>query len=73
VATPTPLGLDSRRDSLAIKQRVGYLPGELVQVPAVSAGYMIGLLAGLRGGVDPARISDVSASRTAPFCCRASS
>jgi ABC-2 type transport system ATP-binding protein len=53
----TLLGLDSRRDSLAIKRRVGYLPGELVQFPGVSAAHVIGLLAGLRGGVDPARIT----------------
>lgn len=53
----TVLGLDARRDSLAVKRRVGYLPGELPQFPGVSAGYVIGLLAGLRGGVDRARIA----------------
>jgi ABC-2 type transport system ATP-binding protein len=56
----TLLGMDARRDSLAIKRRVGYLPGELVQFPGVSAAYVIGLLAGLRGGVDPARIADLA-------------
>jgi ABC-2 type transport system ATP-binding protein len=54
--TVTVLGLDSRRDSLAIKRRVGYLPGELPQWPGVKAAHIVGLLAGLRGGVDPARI-----------------
>jgi ABC-2 type transport system ATP-binding protein len=44
-------GLDTHRDSLAIKRRVGYLPGELAQFPGVRAAYVIGLLAGLRGGV----------------------
>jgi ABC-2 type transport system ATP-binding protein len=53
----TLLGMDSRRDSVAIKRRVGYLPGELIAFPGVSAGYVVGLLAGLRGGVDPERIS----------------
>ena len=53
----TLLGLDARRDSLAVKRKVGYLPGELPQFPGVTAGYVIGLLAGLRGGVDPARIT----------------
>jgi ABC-2 type transport system ATP-binding protein len=52
----TVLGLQAHRDSLAIKRRVGYLPGELAQFPGVSAGYVIGLLAGLRGGVDRDRI-----------------
>jgi ABC-2 type transport system ATP-binding protein len=51
------LGLDARRDSLAIKGKVGYLPGELVRFPGVRAGYVVGLLAGLRGGVDPSRIT----------------
>ncbi len=55
--TATVFGLDSRRDSLEIRRRVGFLPGELVQFPGVSAGYVIGLLAGLRGGVDPDRIT----------------
>ena len=58
--TATLLGLDSRRDSLAIKRQIGYLPGELVQYPAATAGYVIGLLAGVRGGVDPARIRDLA-------------
>ena len=50
------LGLDSRADSLAIKRRVGYLPGELPRYPGLTAAGVVGLLAGLRGGVDPARI-----------------
>ena len=55
--TATLLGLDSRHDSVAVKRRVGYLPGELVSFPGVTAGYVIGLLAGLRGRVEPARIT----------------
>ena len=51
------LGLDAVRSSLAIKRRVGYLPGELAQFPGVTAGYVVGMLAGLRGGVSPERIS----------------
>jgi ABC-2 type transport system ATP-binding protein len=52
----TILGLDCRRDSREVKRRVGYLPGELPAFPGVTAGYVVGLLAGLRGGVDPSRI-----------------
>jgi ABC-2 type transport system ATP-binding protein len=54
--TAEVLGLHSRRDSIEIKRRVGYLPGELPRFPGVTAGHVVGLLAGLRGGVDPARI-----------------
>ena len=54
------LGLHARRDGLAIKRRTGYLPGELVQFPGVTAGYVIGLLAGLRGGVESARIDELA-------------
>jgi ABC-2 type transport system ATP-binding protein len=54
------LGLDARRDSLAVKRKVGYLPGELAQYPGVTAAYVVGLLAGLRGGVDEARIKTLA-------------
>jgi ABC-2 type transport system ATP-binding protein len=53
----TLLGLDARADSLAVKRRVGYLPGELPRYPGVSAGHVVGLMAGLRGGVDVDRIA----------------
>lgn len=58
--TASILGMDSRTDSVAIKRKVGYLPGELMQFPRVTAGYVIGLLAGLRGGVDPRRIDELA-------------
>ena len=51
------LGLDAHADSLALKRRIGYLPGELAQFPGVTASYIVGLLAGLRGHVKPARIA----------------
>ena len=51
------LGLDAHLDNLAIKRRVGYLPGELAQFPGVRAAHIIGLLAGLRGGVKPERVA----------------
>jgi ABC-2 type transport system ATP-binding protein len=54
------LGLDSRRQSLEVKRRVGYLPGELPQFPAVTPGHVIGLLAGLRGGIAPGRIESLA-------------
>jgi ABC-2 type transport system ATP-binding protein len=56
----TLLGLDSRRDSVELKGRIGYLPGELMQWPKVSASYVVGMLAGLRGGVDEDRIESLA-------------
>ena len=53
-------GLDTRRDSLEIKRRIGYLPGELPQFPGVRASHIVGLLAGMRGDVDPARIAELA-------------
>ncbi|HEX6299553.1 MAG TPA: ABC transporter ATP-binding protein [Acidimicrobiia bacterium] len=53
----TVFGLDCREDSLAVKRLVGYLPGEMASFPGVTAGYVVGLLAGLRGSVDMARVS----------------
>jgi ABC-2 type transport system ATP-binding protein len=41
------LGLDSRRDSVAVRRRVGGLLGERVSFPGVTAGYVIGLSAGV--------------------------
>ncbi|MDF2092362.1 ATP-binding cassette domain-containing protein [Knoellia sp. 3-2P3] len=52
----TLLGLDAQADSLELKRRIGYLPGGLPQFTGVTAGYVVGLMAGLRG-VDPSRIT----------------
>lgn len=49
-------GLDARGHSLEVKQRVGYLTGELPEFPGMTGDYIITLLAGLRGGVERERI-----------------
>lgn len=54
------LGFDANGDALEVKRRVGYLPGELPQWPGVTAAHVLGLLAGLRGGVEEARITDLA-------------
>jgi len=46
------LGLDSRGDSLEIRERVGYLPGELALYPKLTGAEVLDYLAELRGGVD---------------------
>jgi ABC-2 type transport system ATP-binding protein len=58
----TLLGLDCRADSLAIRRRVGFLPGDFALYPKLSGAAMLDYLAALRGGVD-ARVRDGLAER----------
>jgi beta-exotoxin I transport system ATP-binding protein len=58
----TLLGLDSRADSLEIRRRVGFLPGELVLYPTLTGAAMLDYLEELRGGVDR-RARDALAER----------
>lgn len=51
------LGMDTQANSINIKRRVGYLPGELPQFPGARARHVLDLLSGLRGGIDPGRIN----------------
>lgn len=46
------LGLDSVRDSLAIRRRVGFLPGDFALYPKLTGRAVLDYLAALRGGVD---------------------
>ena len=46
------LGLDSVKESLAIRRRVGFLPGDLALYPKLTGRVMLDYLARLRGGVD---------------------
>ena len=50
----TLLGLDSHRDSLEIRRRVGYLPGDFALYPRLTGGAVLDYLAHLNGGVDHA-------------------
>ena len=46
------LGLDTVRDSLEIRRRVGFLPGDLALYPTLTGRVVLDYLADLRGGVD---------------------
>jgi ABC-2 type transport system ATP-binding protein len=46
------LGLDSRRGSLEIRRRVGFLPGDFALYPKLTGRAVLDYLARLRGGVD---------------------
>ncbi|HME02726.1 MAG TPA: ABC transporter ATP-binding protein [Solirubrobacteraceae bacterium] len=56
------LGLDASEDSLEIRRRVGFLPGDLAMYPKLSGRVVLDYLARLRGGVDP-RVRDSLAER----------
>jgi ABC-2 type transport system ATP-binding protein len=56
------LGLDTVRDSLAIRRRIGFLPGDLALYPKLTGRAVLDHLAQLRGGVDP-RVRDSLAER----------
>src|SRR3979490_2456422 len=46
-------GLDCRRDSVAVKRKVGYLPGDMPQFGSLRGKEVVAYLGGLRGGADP--------------------
>lgn len=53
-------GLDCQSDSIAVKKLTGYLPGESVQFPGVTARYVIELLMRLRGAPDFAYMNELA-------------
>jgi ABC-2 type transport system ATP-binding protein len=46
------LGLDTVTDSLEIRRRIGFLPGDLAMYPKLTGRAMLDYLGALRGGVD---------------------
>src|SRR5581483_12111344 len=49
-------GLDSHADSVAVKRRTGYVPGELPDFGGARGSEVVAWMAGLRGGVDEERV-----------------
>ena len=56
------LGLDTRRDGLAIRSRIGFLPGDFALYPQLTGAEVLDHLAALRGDVDR-RVRDSLAER----------
>jgi len=54
------LGMDTQRDGVKIRRLTGYLPGESPEYPNHTGERIIDLLAHLRGGVDPRRVTDLA-------------
>ncbi len=50
------LGLDTHAESVAIRRRIGYLPGDLVMYPNLTGRDLLRYFANLRGGVDWAAV-----------------
>src|SRR5438094_5013102 len=53
-------GLDCQREAVAVKTKVGYLPGELPQFAGLRGSEIIAYLGGLRGGVDATRVRAIA-------------
>ncbi len=58
--TATVLGLDARTDSLAIRARTGYLPGELSLYEEMTVSESLEYLTALRSGAGEGRINKLS-------------
>jgi ABC-2 type transport system ATP-binding protein len=53
-------GLDSQIHSQELKREIGFLPGELMDFPGVSAGYILNLLLNLRGIESRSRLTELA-------------
>jgi len=53
-------GLDADRDAVAVKKRVGYVPGELPQFGGWRGSEIVAYIAGLRGDIDDAAVEAIA-------------
>ena len=58
--TASVFGLDCQSDSVAVKRLVGYVPSELPQFGGLRGAEIAGHFAALRGGVDAARVREIT-------------
>jgi ABC-2 type transport system ATP-binding protein len=54
------LGMDTQRDGVRIRKLTGYMPAESPEYPNHTGEQILDLLAHLRGGVDPRRVTDLA-------------
>jgi ABC-2 type transport system ATP-binding protein len=54
------LGLDTHTDSLAIRRRIGYIPGDLALYPNLTGAETIRYFARLRGGVEQSYVDELA-------------
>jgi ABC-2 type transport system ATP-binding protein len=53
-------GLDCRRDSVAVKRKVGYLPGDVPQFGSLRGKEVVAYLGGMRGGAEPKVVRSIA-------------
>src|SRR2546428_4422415 len=53
-------GLDCVRDSVEVKRKVGYLPGDIPQFGSLRGNEVVAYLGGMRGGVDRSRVHAIA-------------
>jgi len=58
--TASILGMDCRRDSVAIRRRLGYVPGDLAMYPNLTGRDTLTYFANLRGGVDWSYVDELA-------------
>src|ERR1700716_3884264 len=58
--TATIFGLDTDRDAVAVKKRVGYVPGELPQFGGWRGSEIVAYIAGLRGDIADAEVEAIA-------------
>jgi ABC-2 type transport system ATP-binding protein len=54
------LGMDTQREGVMIRKLTGYMPSESPEYPNHTGAQILDLLAHLRGGVDPKRVTDLA-------------
>src|SRR6202165_2519765 len=53
-------GLDCRRDSVGVKKKVAYLPGDMPQCGSLRGKEVVAYLGGMRGGADPSTVRGIA-------------
>lgn len=53
-------GLDVDRDAVALKRRIGYVPGELPQWGGLRGAEIVAYIAGIRGDIDDAEVERIA-------------
>ncbi len=54
------LGFDSHRESIEVRRRLGYLPGELALYEHLTGAELVEHFGALRGGIDPDAVGEIS-------------